>query len=1101
MRSTFDSSHSQKNFLPDTSQIPKRLASKFVIYFCGYALLAILLHSLFLRNVLGARVVTVLADEPLDAFFVGTTAAMVWFVLHRLGHAHERAAEESRAHLYRFRSLFEHMLDGAAYGRLLQPGDGPADFLLIEVNSAFRKVMGERAVEGKTLREAFPQLLTPAMNLLPMLERVKTSGRPERMEIEFKHLAETFEVSVYGMGGDDYLFTFEIITKAKQVLADLATQESQLRLFVEQSPAAIAMFDTDMRYLVASQRWVDDYRLGDTPLIGRSHYDVFPEIPERWRAAHRRCLEGAVEKRHEDSFLREDGSMAWLRWEIQPWRRHDGNIGGIIIFSEDITTRVEAQTALQEGEAQLRALGDNLPNSYVYRYRQGPSGENVFEYMSAGAEVIHGIPPAELIRDGSRLIEQIPPEQVPMLVEAGNVSKATMNDFDVEIQMRRPGEDLRWLRLHSRPRYRGNGEIVWDGIVTDITESKKKSEGLLLFRALIDQSSDSIFVVDPGTGAILDANERACSSRGYTRAELLSLNVFDISVGLTQDRLAKINDIAHAQGLYTAESLHRRKDGSTFPVEVSRSTVVLDREYAVVTVRDITERKLAEEERARLAKALEQAAESVIITNGAGEITYVNPAFERVYGYRREEVLGQNPRILKSEKHGVQIYQELWKTLTAGRVWSGRISNRKKNGTLVDLDVVITPVLDAEGKIDSYVGLQRDVTNQVQLERRLQQAQKLEAMGTLAGGIAHDFNNILGAIVGYGELVASALPEGSREHADIAQVLMAAQRATALVRQILTFSRRIEGERKPVAIGAIAKETMKLLRPSLPTTIKIQLDIPAEPLMVLSDPTQIHQIIMNLCTNAYHAMADSGGTLSIRLCALESEEVSRLELGLAPTAYVQLTVEDTGYGIPESNLERIFDPFFTTKGVGEGTGLGLSTVHGIVVDGGGTITVSSAVGKGSTFRVYLPRYREDATVSAPEDNELVGGTERILLVDDEPALARLIARVLTSLGYVVTMSYSSPEALAQFQAAPDAFDLLMTDQTMPQMTGAALATAVRQLRPELPVLVCTGQMQGKLHEQLAHLDHVMLLAKPVDLHTLARAVREALDQPNSSAAG
>jgi PAS domain S-box-containing protein len=478
-----------------------------------------------------------------------------------------------------------------------------------------------------------------------------------------------------------------------------------------------------------------------------------------------------------------------------------------------------------------------------------------------------------------------------------------------------------------------------------------------------------------------------------------------------------------------------------------------------VYFRDITEKKKVDEELIRLATAIEQSAEAIFITDTKWIIRYVNPSFENMSGYPKNEIIGQHTRILKSDAHDSAFYRRIRSILEAGKVWSGRITSRKKDGSVFESEATDSPVRDASGNIINYVGVSRDITVEMRLEKELRQAQKMEAIGTLAGGIAHDFNNILSIIIGFTEMAKMKLPESSPIGENLQRVLDAGARATELVKQILTFSRWKEQEKKPVQIASFIKEALKLMRPLLPTTIEIRQEISVAPeqSIVLMDPTEIHQVLMNLCTNAAHAMQEKGGTLSVRVSELVADTllVSRhldLELG----SYVCLSVSDTGIGMDASTVERIFDPYFTTKELGVGTGLGLPVVQGIVKGHHGAITVYSEPGKGTTFNVYLPRIEGGGLTSAIAQEVFPPGSESILFLDDEKHLAELGVEMLAPCGYKVTAMTNSRDALEIFRTNADAFDLVITDMTMPILTGKQLAAEIKTIRPDLPIILCTG---------------------------------------------
>lgn len=408
------------------------------------------------------------------------------------------------------------------------------------------------------------------------------------------------------------------------------------------------------------------------------------------------------------------------------------------------------------------------------------------------------------------------------------------------------------------------------------------------------------------------------------------------------------------------------------------------------------------------------------------------------------------------------------------------------------------PILDQNNEIQYIVTIAHDVTEKKKLEKELHQAQKMEAVGTLAGGIAHDFNNILAAILGYAEIIQPGIPENSDEKKYLNRMIAAGNRATELVKQILTFSRANSQKRKPLRIDLIVKEAMTMLRSSLPATIDIQTDIEANSGLVLADPTTIHQVVVNLCTNASHAIGKEKGKLEVRLSQIEigSEQLigkTDVEAGL----FIDLSVKDSGEGMDEETMERIFEPYFTTKKQGEGSGLGLAVTHGIVEKCNGFITVESTPGDGSTFHVFLPCVTENsAETQIPEKNSPLpaGNKERILVVDDEPDLLEIEGSLLTRLGYTVSTETKSPEALETFRAEPESFDLIITDQTMPNLTGDELARAMLKIRPGIPIILCTGYTSTLSTDEAYAIGIKEFLAKPLSERDIAETVRHILDE-------
>ena len=601
-------------------------------------------------------------------------------------------------------------------------------------------------------------------------------------------------------------------------------------------------------------------------------------------------------------------------------------------------------------------------------------------------------------------------------------------------------------------------------------------------------------------GTLLRVNRRFCAMLGYTEEELLGKAIAEVTCPefMTSDEA----DRAHvAQGeveSVSKEEQYLRKTGERLWCRATLSLVRVastHEQYLAVIVEDVSDRKRAEDERRQLAAAIEQAAEAIVITDANGTAQYANPAWEHVSGLSRSDTLGKNMWRLMGGRKGEAAIQELWDTVASGKMWTGRIQLRHPDGSVRTQEVTASPVRNATGDLVNFVAVARDITDQLAMEDRLRQAQKLEAIGTLAGGIAHDFNNILSAIMGYTDIAMCSLPEDSEVRADLSQVAHASQRARELVAQILAFSRQTERETRPVRVQSVTKEALKLLRGSIPSTIEIQEHIDDTCAPVLADPTGIHQILMNLCTNAYHAMQKKGGKLVVRLSriAVGNSEVER-DPDLSPGEYARLEVHDTGHGMDQETQARIFEPYFTTKERGEGTGLGLATIHGIVTDLNGVIHVYSEPGMGSTFTVLLPCVpEEDAPGDAQTRSELLRGTERVLLVDDEQPIREFAKAALERLGYRVTVQKCALDALELFASDPNAFDVIVTDQMMPQMRGIELSRKVRAMRRDIPVILCSGfaeAVQETSRDTTAVQCYVM---KPIIGADLARAIRSVVD--------
>ena len=500
-----------------------------------------------------------------------------------------------------------------------------------------------------------------------------------------------------------------------------------------------------------------------------------------------------------------------------------------------------------------------------------------------------------------------------------------------------------------------------------------------------------------------------------------------------------------------------------------------------------------EQQQRLLATALEQAPEPILIADASGRVEYANPAFRGV-DVGHGDLMGRHLKDVIPDSASAVTGTSLDQALQEGELWEGRIRSTSGEGETREELVTVSPLRSGDGKVENWAVLRKDVTYLTQLEQKFRQAQKMEALGTLAGGIAHDFNNILAAIYGYAEVIKGDLDPDSSSRQHLTGLTTAAERARDLVKQILTFSRLEEDDQELFELLPTVKEAVSLLRATLPSTIEIRDELASDVGFMSGRRQQIQQIILNLGTNASHAMGDDGGSLVIGLSRTPPPlDEERLENATAAGDFALISVTDSGVGMDESTLGRMFDPFFTTKDVGKGTGLGLSVVHGIVASHGGIIRVSSVVGKGTTFNVCLPII-ETATEATPpsqasEPSETGG---RLLVVDDEPMLVELAQKMLAALGYEVVAFNSSTDALAALRSSPDGIDALVTDQTMPGMTGLELAAAAREIRPNLPILLTSGFSESLTPDRMVDAPVNQILAKPYSRADLGQAVADVL---------
>ncbi len=628
----------------------------------------------------------------------------------------------------------------------------------------------------------------------------------------------------------------------------------------------------------------------------------------------------------------------------------------------------------------------------------------------------------------------------------------------------------------------------------DLRESKEFLDNI------VEHIPNMIFVKDARTLRFVRFNKAGEQLVGYPREDLVGKTDHDFFPKEMADSFA---------------SKDRQVLESKKPLDISEETII-DRssemrilhtkkipllddtgvpQYVLGISEDITERKKSEESIRKLSEAVEQSPVSIVITDVTGKIEFVNAKFTHLTGYSFAEAIGRNPSILKSGETPPDEYRRLWQTIRAGGIWQGEFQNRKKDGELFWEQATIAPIRNADHAITHYVAVKEDITERKKLDEQLRQVQKMEAIGQLAGGIAHDFNNILSAITGYTELSMSTLEPESQTFEYLSQVMEASGRAKDLINQILMFSRETDQEIRPIRIAFPVNEALKLIRASVPAFIEIRSEILSSA-YAMADPTQVHQIVMNLCTNAAHAMKEKGGLLSVQLTSITVSHTDKHQdyPDAKPGEYIRLAVSDEGYGIDAQYIHRIFDPFFTTKKRGEGTGMGLSVVHGIVKSYGGYIYARNRSAKGSTFEILIPAQKAGAVHDAILEKPAPTGSESILFVDDEIMIVDIIERMLESLGYHVVSRTSAIEALEAFKKNPDKFDLVVTDMVMPKMSGLELAEKILRIRPDFPIVLCTGFDAAMSEAKIAEHGLKDVIFKPILRRDMATIIRKTLDR-------
>lgn len=772
---------------------------------------------------------------------------------------------------------------------------------------------------------------------------------------------------------------------------------------------------------------------------------------------------------------------------------HSGNVPGIHLLSL-------AERACDTGD-RLRSLIDNIPG-IVYRGHRDWS----VSYIGGEVQPVTGHPAESFLSGAVRWKEMIHQEDLGWVTQSFRAAvRAGERALQLEYRIRHRDGSTRWVADRRQLLYDERGGFAHvDGLLLNITERKRGDEALrkAVAEAQQEKARSEAIIAAIGDGVsiqdskfrILYQNDVLKKSAGDHRGE----HCYRAYEGRDQACSGCPVHLAFRDG--GIHSLEKRveRNGETSYVELTASAL-RDPEGRIVAgievVRDITRRRKVEKDRIRLAMAVEQSDETIMITDLKGTIQYINPAFERTTGYTREDAVGRTPRFLSSGTHDEAFYRRIRETLEKGEAWTGRIVNRKKSGELFEEDATISPVRDQSGRTINYLAAKRDVTRLVSLEKQLRTAQRMESVGTLAGGIAHDFNNALTGVLGFGELLKARLADDPEASADVDQILRSAERASALTRQLLTFARRQVIEPRNLCLNDIIADLSKLLTRAIAEHVEIRTALHERLPSVFADPGQMEQVLMNLCINARDAMPSGGRLLIETEVADLDEEYVRRRPYMKGGRYVRLVVSDTGVGMDETTRERAFEPFFTTKARGNGTGLGLSVVFGIVKQHGGFIHLDSEPGKGASFEIHLPAVEAEPDAKAAVGAAPArGGAETILVAEDDDAVRTLAARTMTPYGYKVLVARNGDEAVEVFRANRETA-VAVLDVVMPGKGGKEALDAMRRVKPDLKVIFTSGYAAGGITGSFVLPDGVPFLLKPFGPSALARKVREVLDRP------
>jgi PAS domain S-box-containing protein len=801
--------------------------------------------------------------------------------------------------------------------------------------------------------------------------------------------------------------------------------------------------------------------------------------------------------------FRRDGETRVCIAKGFPEIEKDGNVVRLFGLLQDITGIRQTENELRKSKEYIESLNNAL-SEVIFTVRL-PRRE--IEYVNTAIKKIFGYNTEECVGQKTLMLYANKDEYLSFYKKLKRAIDEDKDELRAEQYLKRKNGEIFPAEITTTFLDQKDGSLRVISIVRDVTEGKRAEKELhdrnQFIQAILDNLPIGLAVnyFDEGTASYM--NKQFQEIYGWPEEELKNIPKFFEKVYPDPVYRKKIQ----TQILADIESGDPKrmqwdnievtaKDGSKRVVS-AKNIPLFNQNFMISTVQDVTKRKQAQdaliesEEKYRL--LVENADEAIFIAQD-DVIKFPNPKTLELSGYSEEE-LAITPFADLIHPEDRQMVVERYRRRLNGENplsdYAFRIISKANSVLWVHNNVSRTTW---DGR-PATVNLMRDISEKRHLEEQLRQSQKMESIGKLAGGIAHEFNNVLGIILGNAELAMDDVPDWNPAKESLKEIRKASFRAKEVVRQILSFARKTMTSLKPIEINTIVKESLKLMRASIPTMVDIQPNIPSEPSTIVGDPTEIHQIVINLCTNASHAMKASGGILEVGISevTLDEETASRYE-DLSAGIFVKLAVKDTGEGISPDILEKVFEPYFTTKEFGAGSGMGLAVVHGIIKRCNGAINITSTVGEGTTVEVLFPKIAEEVPVEKREESELPTGNERILLVDDDPSIVSMISQMLKRLGYAVTEMTDSAAALERFKSSPSDFDLVVTDMAMPNMSGDKLAAELIKVRKGIPILLCTGHSDTVDEKTAKKIGIKGFAMKPLDMGKLARAVRKALDE-------
>jgi len=1031
----------------------------------------------------------------------------------------KRMEEALRRSELQYRQLFDEMITGFALHEIICDAAGkPIDYRYLSINRAAERLIGLKASElvNKRALEIFPDM-NPRM--IDLLGKVALTG--EGIEYQDHAIKEDkyFDVRAFCPEHGKFAIIFNDVTDRVKALRVLNEREAQLSMAVNMAKlgyweynVAENLFkfnDNFYKIFHTSANEAGGYTMSPKEYVERfMHPDDGYIVADETKKAIE-CESADYSRSLEHRFLYADGGIGYLSVLFFVVKDEDGKTIKTYGVNQDITDRRRAELALVENERKITTLISNLPGM---AYTCLNEKTWTMSFISEGSLALTGYEPDEIINNSSLsyndLIVEEDRERIWDEVQAALMHR---KHFFLEYRIRTKSGEIKNVWEGGIGVFNNSGEVdALEGFIMDITPRVEMQNRLIesenRLRILFEMMVQGVVYHD-ADGKIIWANPAAEKILGVSLRTMQGRTSMDPQFNvIKEDGLEFPGDTHPAMvSLRTGKpqnnvlmGVYNQNEEKYHWIDVSSMPLILpgqDKPYQVfATFTDITERLEAQQKMKYLNTAIEQATESIVITETNGYITYCNPAVSRTSGYDKDELIGQHTRIFKSGKQNLEFYKNLWDIITNGRTWSGHLINKRKEGQFYHEEAVISPIHSPLGEIIGYVALKRDVTREVELEEQILQSQKLETLGILAGGIAHDFNNLLTLINGYSEFIMDRSGPGDPFYKQIQHINNAGHRAARLTSQLLAFSRKQVIEPQILDLHTEIDGIRKILQRIIGEDIQFEVHMNAVNPYIKMDPGQLEQIIMNISVNARDAM-QNGGVFTIATSDVSSGDAEMAQfIGVQPGNYIRFSFSDTGVGMDREIQKKIFEPFFTTKGVGKGTGLGLAMVYGIVMQNNGQIGVVSKPGAGTTFHIYLPKIEETDSVKSALLRRGVQYTysATILLVEDDIGIRGLMYNVISEAGMEVQESSNPLDALHIFERDPYKFDLLVTDIIMPEMTGIELSEKCRAIRPDLKVLLMSGYTDAVLRLDEKMREHYSFIQKPFVTKEFIRKIIETI---------